>query len=137
MKTFKGTPGKWEVYTSKQSNSDGGGITEIYLLQESGGCFLCVNDGDDNYDIPRDLANAYLIAQAPELLKCLENMLNEFGYLYKNYAPDPEYPVHEIKCVKKAHEVINKALGLCGECGGELNEDGLCNVHDNYLYDHE
>lgn len=25
----------------------------------------------------------------------------------------------------------------CETCGDLLNEDGLCNICDNYLYDHE
>ena len=63
---FKGTKGEWKLETVKDDIS--GEVSEIYITQEGGGCIVCINDGDDNYDIPTDLANAQLISASPELL---------------------------------------------------------------------
>lgn len=94
---FKGTPGIWVVYTVKTD----GEVTEIYILQESGGCIICVNNGDDNYDIPTDLANANLIAAAPELLEACQNALSELIRL-KRYTDD--------KLLNQLESTIKKAL---------------------------
>lgn len=71
MKDFKGTKGKWILETIKDNDGE---ISEIYISQEGGGCIICVNDGDDNYDIEGDLANAKLIASAPDLLEALQEI---------------------------------------------------------------
>lgn len=111
MKEFKGTPGKWLIETVKDSNGE---LSEIYISQEGGGCIICVNDGDDNYDIPTDLANARLIAAAPELLQVLQGIIRQplFPYYDKNDL-NPAYlwgsqAIND--ALEKAKQAINRAL---------------------------
>jgi hypothetical protein len=95
MSEFKGTPGPWRVEYIRNSDSE---ISEIYI-SNGAGCILCVNDGDDNYDIEGDLANANLIATAPEMLAELQRLYKRDG-------------------ARATLDIINKALGKENQANG-------------------
>ena len=90
---FNGTQGQWRLETVKDDNS--GEVSEIYITQESGGCIVCINNGDDSYDIPTDLANAHLISAAPDLLQALID-------LHKVCAMSNKETLAAAKAIKKA-----------------------------------
>jgi hypothetical protein len=97
MEKFKGTPGKWILEAIKDSDGE---ISEIYILQETGGCIICVNNGDDVYDIPTDLANAKLIAAAPDLLEACQQLM-------ECYESKGQLLSFDVDIIRQA---INKAL---------------------------
>jgi hypothetical protein len=91
---FKGTKGEWSVEQELGYDCD--------VIYEGGEiCWLGLSDVIDEEKI----ANAKLIAAAPELLNALQNSLSALLSLTGN-------PKNEWEEVKQAEEAINKALGL-------------------------
>jgi len=98
MKEFKGTPGNWKLSMSARAmkaHISGQGWethTKIYLkTQEIDGSYTRSEEG---------MANAQLIATAPELLEALQIMVG-----YGHMCPSDKDSEH-------AKLTINKALGL-------------------------
>jgi hypothetical protein len=109
---MKHTPGPWSVVYSEQgypqqidaqNGSDGpGGITSI--TRWAAISFPSSTEG---------LANARLIAAAPDLLNALEGLEKEFRRIYPIYYSS-EHWCHEINApLKVARAAIAKATGEC------------------------
>lgn len=101
---FKGTKGEWDWEENSASQVDGstcievhsGGGPQIAYLQSFVGWGV-------DYERNAAIANANLIAAAPDLLEALQEMLNK---AYKQNWND-QYPDE----VSKAQAAISKALG--------------------------
>ena len=94
MKEFKGTPGPWFV---KMEACDQTVALDIM------GCGVCVSSAipwssDTECDIDKAVANANLIAAAPELLEALQEIIDSGCYIPGD--------LHDM-----AFSAINKALG--------------------------
>lgn len=107
MKEFNGTPGKWSFSHSSASDASvacieinsSESLHEIAYLQSTpsiiGGC------NQTSFD--KTIANAHLIAAAPDLLNALQAMLNKaYKQNWNDHYPDE---------VSKAQSSIRKALG--------------------------
>ncbi|HGY6628379.1 TPA: hypothetical protein ACNTAN_002592 [Escherichia coli] len=107
MKEFNGTPGKWGFSHSSASDASvacieinsSESLHEIAYLQSTpsiiGGC------NQTSFD--KTIANAHLIAAAPDLLNALQAMLNKaYKQNWNDHYPDE---------VSKAQSAISKALG--------------------------
>ena len=101
MKEFKGTQGKWKLSLSKRKRkahvnaNDWEMHTKVYIQTQ---------DIEGNYtDSLEGIANAHLIATAPELLESLQLLLNDLEERGVNMQGD---------AVTIAILTINKALGL-------------------------
>ena len=92
MKEFKGTPGKWR-------NRD----LSIFTIQMEQKIAVCeiIND---NYDA-ESLANAKLLAKAPELLEALRDMVRLWEYAIVAFTI-----LSEEKAYIKAKKVIEEAI---------------------------
>lgn len=97
------TPAPWSVRKLKRND-------------EIVDCFVCANDvngfaydseimGDDEYheNIERKLADAHLIAAAPELMEALKEMIDAY--------PTPSSVCKERTAFEKAHAALAKAQG--------------------------
>lgn len=95
---FKGTPGPWEV-------EDNGFFYDINAVRGTVGnvCSSANWFDNDEHRGPVALANAQLIATAPELLEALQEMVGSLGVMVSDPAHCPE--------IIKARAAINKALG--------------------------
>jgi len=100
MKEFKGTQGKWTLSLSNRKRkahinaNDWEMHTKVYIQTQ---------DIDGSYvDSKEGMANAQLIATAPELLESLQEMV----FLFNNGNIDQQ------NAKVKAVLAINKALGL-------------------------
>lgn len=71
MSEFKGTKGRWEVKPTQAKREDG---TPLYHdISVDGSHFISTfRNRDLDIDSVQDLANAKLIASAPEMLEMLE-----------------------------------------------------------------
>lgn len=99
MSEFKGTPGPWKVNTIGQ-HWNNKSLTHIEVTFGMEGECVC--------DTVYEMADANLIAAAPELLEALQDVLSEFeGILLDEYSTEPEENEY---CVK-ARAAIAKALG--------------------------
>ncbi len=102
MSEFKYTPGPW-----KHTGEPGDGkrqFVESDQNKDNWNCLRCEVDSDDcNYDMA--VANARLIAAAPELLEELKNALY---YLTDN---DPTMWAHPDSPYYSIHAAIVKAVG--------------------------
>ncbi|HCI7746111.1 TPA: hypothetical protein NPX69_001171 [Escherichia coli] len=107
MKEFNGTPGKWSF--SHNSASDASvacieinsseSLHEIAYLQSTPSRIGGYNQTSFN----KTIANAHLIAAAPDLLNALQAMLNKaYKQNWNDHYPDE---------VSKAQSAISKALG--------------------------
>ena len=79
MKYYNHTPGPWRV-----NQSCGPGLTDIQIWRPHPKTGLYVFIANAGPDVPATepqerLANAYLIAAAPELLEALELLVSEFA----------------------------------------------------------
>lgn len=109
MSAFKGTPGPWEVVENPDS---GGGDTAI-----SNSASIYSDDETYVADVYRgyvgseivthdqQLANARLIAAAPELLEALRGMMAEYEALHA------EHDLGECQATVDARAAIAKATG--------------------------
>ncbi|EHR9617128.1 hypothetical protein ACQLRU_000999 [Escherichia coli] len=107
MKEFNGTPGKWSF--SHNSASDASvacieinsseSLHEIAYLQSTPSRI----GGYNQTSFDKTIANAHLIAAAPDLLNALQAMLNKaYKQNWNDHYPDE---------VSKAQSAISKALG--------------------------
>lgn len=100
MTQFKGTPGPWEV-------EDNGYFYDINAVRGTVGnvCSSASWFDNDEHRGPVAMANAQLIAAAPELLGALRDIITCFD---KGVPLDEENCGHEFD---KARAAINKATG--------------------------
>ncbi|HHB9079497.1 TPA: hypothetical protein ACN7S2_005293 [Klebsiella pneumoniae] len=96
MNEFKGTPGSWEV-------EDNGYFYDINAVRGTVGnvCSSASWFDNDEHRGPVAMANAQLIAAAPELLEALQNMVE--AYQYEASIDNP--------ALLSARAAIAKALG--------------------------
>lgn len=112
MKEFKGTPGKWSFSHSSASDDNvacleinsSESLHEIAYLQSTppniGG------DGQTSFD--KTIANAHLIAAAPDLLKALQCLVKSYDDFRTRTGRDSKPQSPELL---KAKAAIIKALG--------------------------
>ena len=100
MKEFKGTQGKWKLSISKRKRK---AHISGWCWQNHTKIYIKTQDIEGNYtDSLEGMANAQLIATAPELLESLKEMV----FLFNNENIDQQ------NAKVKAILTINKALGL-------------------------
>lgn len=92
MSQFKGTPGPWFNKKTDVWDNDGY-IAEVMNISDP---------------IEVQIANAQLIAAAPELLEALQDMVT---LVKKRAYPQPDKPSSDWGRAEAAQEIINKALG--------------------------
>ncbi|MDD8892567.1 hypothetical protein LAY29_01815 [Escherichia coli] len=107
MKEFNGTPGKWSFSHSSASDASvacieinsSASLHEIAYLQSTPSRI----GGYNQTSFDKTIANAHLIAAAPDLLNALQAMLNKaYKQNWNDHYPDE---------VSKAQSAISKALG--------------------------
>ncbi|HAV8339499.1 TPA: hypothetical protein JLV25_001140 [Escherichia coli] len=107
MKGFNGTPGKWSFSHSSASDASvacieinsSESLHEIAYLQSTPSKI----GGYNQTSFDKTIANAHLIAAAPDLLNALQAMLNKaYKQNWNDHYPDE---------VSKAQSAISKALG--------------------------
>ncbi|MFP2409146.1 hypothetical protein ACLEVB_17285 [Enterobacter ludwigii] len=112
MKEFNGTPGKWSFSHSSASDDNvacieinsSESLHEIAYLQSTppniGG------DGKTSFD--KTIANAHLIAAAPDLLEAMQNMIGAFDNpIVRRKLPSD----FNSEAIQSARAAISKALG--------------------------
>ncbi|HDI6183808.1 TPA: hypothetical protein POA02_004360 [Escherichia coli] len=108
MKEFNGTPGKWSFSHSSASDASvacieinsSESLHEIAYLQSTPSKI----GGYNQTSFDKTIANAHLIAAAPDLLNALQAMLNKaYKQNWNDHYPDE---------VSKAQSAISKALGV-------------------------
>jgi hypothetical protein len=109
MKQFNGTIGKWQMTTSALECDHNSEIATIWGDNEYGEGATLIAHIDKGAGDEKALANATLIAVAPELLKTIQSM-------QLSMMAHPDYVSGEnqefIDYVSIAEDVINKALGI-------------------------
>lgn len=107
MKEFNGTPGKWSFSHSSASDASvacieinsSESLHEIAYLQSTPSKI----GGYNQTSFDKTIANAHLIAAAPDILNALQAMLNKaYKQNWNDHYPDE---------VSKALSAISKALG--------------------------
>ncbi|EHU9127971.1 hypothetical protein KZT47_002366 [Escherichia coli] len=107
MKEFNGTPGKWSFSHNSASDTSvacieinsSESLHEIAYLQSTPSKI----GGYNQTSFDKTIANAHLIAAAPDLLNALQAMLNKaYKQNWNDHYPDE---------VSKAQSAISKALG--------------------------
>lgn len=80
------TPGPWEAHDLEVSSTHGPAICRLYDAND----FPCLEEPDDQAAMEAEqVANAYLIAGAPDLYEALRMMVADFG----------DYPASERPCL--------------------------------------
>lgn len=113
MSEFKGTPGQWGFCHNSASDSTTAcieitsteSVHSVAMLQSTE---PCISDYYEPTSFDRTIANAHLIATAPELLKELQEMV---AIVKKNSYPCPDKPNSNYARAEAAEAVIAKALG--------------------------
>lgn len=112
MKVFKGTPGKWEIDQSHPTKSIIG-INCIDPDDYRNNMWMTLYNAKD---VETQIANANLVAAAPELLTALNDLwirsTNLFGELTIDEIENDECLQKLSSSIQVAREVVNKALGL-------------------------
>lgn len=90
MEDFKGTKGPWEI----------GHYVKSYVFGKNGKKHIAALGIDEEEE---DVANALLVAAAPDLLEALQEIRNHLNSI-KKYSNDQYF-------IDKADLLINKALG--------------------------
>lgn len=96
MEEFRGTPGPWPGKDVAICRQDSAGLQLGFIMTGS------------ESRAAEGLANAYLIAAAPELLEALQEMV---AIVKKNSYPQPDKPSSNYARAEAAQAVIAKALG--------------------------
>jgi hypothetical protein len=110
MNKFKGTPGPWQVVdTYEDYNEDSGIIIWDGDEQASGPICDMGEMGDMNY--AEALANAHLIAAAPDLLEALVLATANLEALAMERFGDHWLKCNSYELLEKAKAAMNKALG--------------------------
>jgi hypothetical protein len=100
MNEFKGTPGPWNVNTiGKHWNNQS--LTHIEVTFGMDGECVC--------DTVYEMADANLIAAAPELLEALQNIINRTDAYHS--ALEVDHGFDGVKLYEAAVNAITKALG--------------------------
>lgn len=109
MKEFKGTKGKWQMTTSALECDHNSEVATIWGDSGYGYGATLIAHIDKGAGDEKAIANARLIAFAPELLRTLQG-------IQLSLMAHPDYVSGEnqefIDKVDIAEEVINKALGI-------------------------
>lgn len=100
--TFKGTPGPWSVNNYANVDNDLG-----YTVA---GVFDGANAPRRYADMRIVIANARLIAAAPELLEALQEIIRQHDLDTESTLLSP-IPNRWMEAISKAEKAINKALG--------------------------
>lgn len=104
MKEFKGTPGPWRV-----GDKDGIFTSVVHDSEGIGMCPHVLAKVTTRYSSSEQaIANANLIAAAPELLEALQEMV---AIVKKHTYPQPDKPSTPYARAEWAESIINKALG--------------------------
>lgn len=116
---FKGTPGPWKAIDSTDIVDSNGfshvEVTNLAVLadwDEKG--FTHWSSSEKAYrKIPHEeqMANACLIAAAPDLLYSLQKLLTEYKFTRSQLNSDTEEDLVDVLCVRNAMAAIKKALG--------------------------
>ncbi|MDR7940122.1 hypothetical protein RIU82_09225 [Enterobacter soli] len=106
MKSFNGTPGPWVA--SKTDRSIGPVSRDD---DQSYGMILPVAWVEFNGDDACRLADASLIAAAPDLLEALDKLTKEYIFTRGQLNDDTEEELADVLCIKNARAAISKALG--------------------------
>lgn len=93
---MKHTKGEWSVKSFSDSR-----VIVKHVIHSSNGDTICKVMRDDNDDSEAELANAKLIAAAPELLEALNSLISEID--------DAVMPTSSNEAISKAKAAIKKA----------------------------
>lgn len=105
MKEFKGTKGEWKL--NRQYSDEHGKILFITIVDEDN---KIVAEAKGHEVVNAEcMANAQLIAAAPEMLKALQTIAEYWKTPQKGNLSLNDHVEHSLKL---AEEAINKALGL-------------------------
>lgn len=119
MKEFNGTPGKWSFSHSSASDDNvacieinsSESLHEIAYLQSTPENIR----GDGKTSFEKTIANAHLIAAAPDLLEALQlalNAMDEMGDILNFHDLAEQSKVDELTpAFEKSRAAISKALG--------------------------
>ena len=102
MKTFKGTKGEWKYQ-----------VNAGRILFTNPNMDLWFKQSDNNFDNTKDevLANAKLIASAPELLEALSELIYLHACEQEGISSGQPTFQQWIEATEKGQKAINKALG--------------------------
>ncbi|MBF0577720.1 hypothetical protein [Dysgonomonas sp. GY617] len=109
-KQFKGTQGEWHI------GQHGGIGVQIGCGQSH--YVACAYTGGRDRCADEPLANAQLIATAPELLELLIDIIKDSEFVIESargasYYHDCNIDIEDLEVlIKKAKETVNKALGI-------------------------
>lgn len=110
---FKGTKGKWQMTTSALECDHNTEVATIWGDSEYGEGATLIAHIDKGAGNEKAIANAQLIAAAPELLEALTKCKDVLQDNLKAWQYKNEKAM--LEAYKQAEETINKALGKEGE----------------------